>query len=192
MNENELIEGIIQHDRTAVHQLVDTYQLRVIKTAYYFLGNMEDAEDTAQDIFLEIIGSIGKFRGGSSLSTWIYRITVTRSLNALKRNRRRAFFRRMEHEKNGIPLSPVEGRDDPSVMDQFRREEIRFRLRLALGKLPGNQRTAFILSKYEDLSNREIAEIMQTSLSSVESLIHRAKMNLQRQLANYYNGSEKN
>ena len=92
MTELELIKGVIARDREAISCLVETYQKRVIKTAYYFLGNMEDAEDVAQDVFIEILNSIGNFRQSSALSTWIYRITVNRSLNVVKKKQTKTIF----------------------------------------------------------------------------------------------------
>ncbi len=187
MTESELIEGVIAKERKAITSLVESYRKKVIKTAYYFLGNMEDAEDLAQDVFLEIVNSIGKFRQSSSLSTWIYRITVNRSLNELKRIKRRQAFLRIE---NAIRMA---GRDENKMEgiatedNPLAREENRKLLKNAIDSLPMNQRTAFILHKYEELSYKDIAEVMNTSLSSVESLMHRARKNLQKILAQHFN-----
>ena len=178
MTEKEIIRGIIARDREALNNLVHTYQEKVIKTAYYYLGSMEDAEDLAQDIFLEIVSSIKKFRQSSSLSTWIYRITVNRSLNAVKKRKRKRELIRPENIMGDVAAGVD---DDPAGS-----EERRKLLRASVSALPVNQRTAFILCKYEELSYKEIAEVMGTSLSSVESLIHRAKMNLRKSLAGYF------
>lgn len=187
MTEKELIEGVIARERTAVAFLVETYQKSIIKTAYYFLGNLEDAEDLAQDIFLEILNSMKKFRQNSALSTWIYRITVNSSLNALKKKKRGEFF----HQMGNLFKA-----DDGSNKKQFDayvtaessldEEENRRLLNNAIGSLPENQRTAFVLNKYEELSCKEVSEVMGMSVSSVESLLHRAKMNLQKDLVKHF------
>ena len=96
MTEQELISKAIGRDREALSQLVETYRRKVIKTAYYYLGNMEDAEDLSQEIFVKILTSLPRFRQSSSLSTWIYRIAVNESLNAVRRNRQRQIFCRIE------------------------------------------------------------------------------------------------
>jgi len=186
MTEKELIRGVIAKDREAVTCLVERYQKKIIKTAYYFLGNMEDAEDLAQDIFLEIVNSMGKFRQSSALSTWIYRITVNRSLNALKRNKRRQIFLRIE-SAFGIMDKDQNSMEGIVAEDQALAEEEKRKLvKIAVDSLPSGQRTAFILHKYEELPYKEIAEVMGTSLSSVESLMHRAKMNLQKSLVRHF------
>jgi RNA polymerase sigma-70 factor, ECF subfamily len=187
MTEQELIRGVISQQRPAIVALVETYQERVIKTAYYFLGNMQDAEDLAQDVFLEVLSSIGKFRQNSALSTWIYRITVNRSLNSLKKKKRMQLVHQVGSyigiEKWSRESLPEHLRDAETSLET---EENRRLLELTIGSLPGNQRTAFILSKYEELSYKEIAKVMGLSLASIESLIHRAKMNLQKGLAVHF------
>lgn len=186
MTDKELIRGVIEREREAITCLVETYQRKVIKTAYYFLNNMEDAEDLAQDVFLEVVSSIGKFRQSSSLSTWIYRITVNRSLNAVRKNKRRQLVLGL-----GMSLSSIgikENHQDKQVLGDhpMALEESRKLLNQAVNSLAENQRTAFILHKFEDLSYKEIAEVMDTSLSSVESLMHRARVNLQKRLAPHF------
>ena len=92
MNEQELIDGLIIQTKDAIQYLVNTYQKNVIKTAFYFVSNMEDAEDISQEVFLEIIHSIKRYSKQSSLYTWIYRITVNRSLDHLRKQKRRNFL----------------------------------------------------------------------------------------------------
>lgn len=187
MTDQELIEGLLTHDRTAIHTLVDKYQKKVIKTAYYFLQNMEDAEDLSQDIFIDILDSARRFRKTSTLSTWIYRITVNKSLNLVKKNRRKKIFHSLEDYFNKKPNDSGPTHNEPvlttSPLEENERREI---LNNAIQSLPENQKIAFILCKYEELSYKEIAEIMNMSLSSVESLIHRAKLNLQKRLATHF------
>jgi RNA polymerase sigma-70 factor (ECF subfamily) len=192
MTEQEMISGVINRDREALTTLVTTYQKKVIKTAYYFLGNMEDAEDLAQDVFLKIVESLPRFRHGSSLSTWIYRITVNYSLNAVKKNKQKRIFLRFENvfgigEKKGQnKLTAV-----PAEQDSFNAEYNRYILWKMVSSLPEKQRKVFILNKYEDIPYKEIAEITGHSLSAVESLMHRARHNLQKKLMHngtkYYN-----
>lgn len=183
MTEQELISRVINRDREALNYLVKTYQRKVIKTAYYFLGNMEDAEDLAQDIFVKIVESLPRFRHSSSLSTWIYRITVNDSLNAVKRNRQRRIFLRLG---NVIGIADKKEQEKilniPAEHDTFDAGYHRQILWQAVTSLPEKQRKVFILSKYEDLPHKEIAEITGHSLSAVGSLLHRARLNLQKKL----------
>jgi RNA polymerase sigma-70 factor (ECF subfamily) len=183
MTDQELIEGVLKRDRNAFQQLVNRYQKQVIKTAFYFVGNMEDAEDLSQEIFVDIIHSMNSFKQSSSLSTWIYRITVNKSLNMVKKQARRGIMLRIESLFRQ-PSGPGTGKDpEPSVMpSEFDTLEKRELLHAAIGRLPENQRIAFVLCKFDDQSYKQIADIMKIGLPAVESLIHRAKINLQKHL----------
>ena len=189
MTESELVEGVLLKRETAYKELVQKYQKQVINTCFHFLGNYEDAQDIAQDVFIEVYESIEKFRKESKLSTWIYRIAVNKSLNYLKViNRRKwvksieSFFGKETNETQNVSAYQSDMPNNNLISDE--RRQI---LQNALNKLPENQKIAFTLNKYDELSYQQIAEIMQTSLSAVESLIHRAKTNLQKHLINYYN-----
>ncbi len=153
-----------------------------------FVHSIADAEDIAQEVFIEIYQSINSFRGESEMSTWIYRITVNKSLNFLKSSLRRKIISIFDFTED----VDIERRSDPEASREYfadtdiRRSEQGRAVKKAVDSLPSGQRTAFILSKYEDLSYREIALIMKTSVPSVESLIFRAKKNLQKKLLNFY------
>jgi len=192
MTDTELIQGILRRDRQAYQYLLDTYQKQVVKTAYYFTGNMEDAEDLSQDIFLEIIDSAASFRHSAALSTWIYRITVNRSLNLIKRNKRRDIFQRL----GTVFQSGTDGKqpvNEPSSHNTATEDDERRKLlNKAISSLPENQRIAFVLCKYEELPYKDICEVMNLSLSSVESLLHRAKINLQTKLCIHFPEFKKN
>jgi RNA polymerase sigma factor (sigma-70 family) len=186
MTDQELIGGIIRRDRDAMQYLVSRYQEEVIKTAYYFTGDMADAEDLSQDVFLEVIRSAGSFKAAAALSTWIRRITINKALNHLKRQKRRSIVMRLEtlfsDTKNGWARN-----NKPLVIQNKTEEEEEHKLlHKAIDRLPANQRIALILSKFDERSHREISEIMSISVSSVESLIHRAKKNLQRMLIHHF------
>jgi len=187
MIEKELIDGIIARDKTAVQLLVNKYHQQVIKTAYYFVRDMNDAEDLAQDVCVEVLESINSFRQTSSLSTWIYRITVNKSLNHIRRNRRKQFIERIEllfsHPSEKIDHAESEPVVNHNILYDQERKKI---LEAAIQGLPENQRIAFVLSKFEGLPYKQIAEIMKVSLPAVESYLQRAKQNLQKKLITYF------
>jgi RNA polymerase sigma-70 factor (ECF subfamily) len=187
MTEQELLDGLIIQNKKAIEYLVDSYQKNVIKTAYYFVANMEDAEDLSQEVFLEILKSIGRYKKNSSLYTWIYRITVNKSLDHLRKQKRRNVLHQigifMQVSNDEMNRSD----NEPAITDTRNDDkEKRKILDRAVNSLPENQKISFILNKYEELAYKEIAEIMNLSLSSVESLIHRAKLNLQKKLVNHF------
>ena len=180
-DEKKLVNDLIAGDDNAYRQIINDYRAPVIRLCTGFTGSIEDAEDLAQDIFIEVFRSINKFKSRSSLSTWIYRIAVNKSLNHIRQLKASKMQRNrsIEELEHGISES-----DSPEA--GLVREEHAEAIHKAIGRLPLSQRTAFILSKYEELKYAEIAEIMKTSVSSVESLLFRAKKTLQASLYDYY------
>jgi len=184
MSEAEIIQKLREGDEHAFRQLVVKYRQLVVNTCFGLVHNLEDAEDIAQDVFIEVFRSVHKFRADSKISTWLYRIAVNRSLNFIRDNKRRKLAQSIEEifspgkEKSGN-FSPEKVSAPDTEIENSERAAI---LHKAIDSLPQNQRVAFTLNKYEDLSYKEIAAVMETSVSSVESLIHRAKKNLQKKL----------
>ncbi|MDZ7606160.1 MAG: RNA polymerase sigma factor [Cyclobacteriaceae bacterium] len=184
-----LIEELKQGKEAAFRELVDTYQRKVYNTCLGFVKNPAEADDLAQEVFIEIFRSILHFRMESKLSTWIYRIAVSKSLQylrSMKRKKRLAFF--VSFFSDGTHEAVVDYIHPGVIAENKERSRLLFE---AIEKLPETQRTAYTLHKLEDLSYEEIADIMQKSVSSIESIMHRAKMNLQADLYNYYNADRK-
>jgi RNA polymerase sigma-70 factor (ECF subfamily) len=190
MEGNELLEKLRKKDPNAIRLLVDQHQSMVLRTARGFVRNTEDARDITQDVFIDVITNLHRFRGQSALSTWIYRITVNRSLNFLRKNKWK------ENLSTGDPNDekgngPVLHSADLSQKNPAELLELDDRSRIlhqALGTLPEKQRIALTLAEFDELSYKEIAEVMQLTVSSVESLIFRAKRNLQKRLWKCYKG----
>lgn len=180
MIEVELINGLRNGDEAAFRYLVEHYKDRVYNTAFGIVQNAEDAEDVAQEVFIQVYRSIHDFKGASKLSTWLYRIATTRSLDLLrsrKSKKRFGFIQRLFGEGNE-PLHEIPDFNHPGVaMD---RKENAAKLFQAIAQLPENQKIAFTLHKLEDLSYQEVSEVMQTSVPAVESLMHRARQNLRK------------
>jgi RNA polymerase sigma-70 factor (ECF subfamily) len=183
--EQQLITRLIQRDEGAFKLLVTEYQNLVFNTSLNFLGIKEDAEEITQDVFVEIHRSIGSFKGGSTFKTWIYRITITKSLEfqrRAKRKKRFAFLVSIGGENQDTLEASII--DHPGV-DKEDKERVEL-LYKKIEQLPENQKIAFTLYNIDGLSYKEIAETMDVSVSSVESLIFRSKKNLRKQLADYY------
>lgn len=187
MTDAELIKALNNKERSAFRFLVDNYQQMVFKACYHILDNVEDAEDISQEVFVEAFLSISGFRGDSKISTWLYRIAVNKSKNLLRKNKWQLLMQRFERiipgEKPAFDAEDFSAREAMLSMEKSEEKKI---LNQALNSLPENQRIAFSLNKHNDLSYQEIAEIMEISLSAVESLIHRAKLNLQKKLINHF------
>lgn len=184
------IEELKQGKQSAFKALVDDYQQKVYNTCLGFVKNPEEADDLTQEVYIEIFRSILKFRMDSKLSTWIYRIAVTKSLECLrakKRKKRFAILRSLFYQDDSALEIP--DFEHPGVIAENKeRSKIIFH---ALDRLPESQRTAYTLHKLEGLSYEEIANIMKKTVSSVESMMHRAKGNLQKYLYEYYSSDHK-
>lgn len=189
MNEQELVKALKSGEESAYKTVVNNYQLNVYNTCIGILHDEDAAKDISQDVFIELFRSVNKFRGDSKISTWLYRIAINKSLNYVRDNKKHTivrsiqrFFSSNEREEN-IEIQDFSNR---SPIELFEQEDHSSALHKAIDKLPANQKTAFVLKNYEDLSYKEIMEVMKLSMSAVESLIHRARTNLQKELAEYY------
>ena len=173
--DTELIQQIVQGDERAFDQLVSKYQHSVFNIIYRYIGNYEDVEDVAQEVFIKIWQNAHSFKGKSKFSTWLYRIVVNQCLDYRSKHKRKLVSLDEMTEKEQTPESLIVEVDH----EQRKKAEI---VRKAVGDLPERQRIAIVLSKFEDKSYKEIAEIMGVSLSAVESLIFRAKESLKKKL----------
>jgi RNA polymerase sigma-70 factor (ECF subfamily) len=183
-----LLAGIKAGNEIAYQRLVELYRDIVFNTCLGLLQNREDAEDIAQEVFIKIFRSARAFRGEAKLSTWIYRITISTSLDLLRSRKRKKRFALVQ---SLFGTGETEGVDEQSpfvhpgvALENKERATVLFK---AIASLPENQRVAFTLHKVEGLSYQEICSVMNASLPAVESLMHRAKGNLRVKLADYYN-----
>jgi RNA polymerase sigma-70 factor (ECF subfamily) len=187
MEEFELIQLLKKGDNSAYRSVIDSNQAMVLNCCYRFVKNKETAEDLTQEVFIEAHRSINFFRAESKLSTWLIRIAITKSLDylkSMKRKKRFGFLKSLFGDEENEEIQPVSDLRSPQ---QILENEDRIKvLSWAIDSLPENQKVAFTLSKYDELSYKEIAEILNTTVASVESLIFRAKSNLKKKLYGYY------
>jgi len=185
-NETELIEQLKRGDETAFKAIVEQWQDMVYNTILGIVQNETEAEDLAQDVFIKVFEKISSFKGDSKFSTWLYRIATTTALDHLrskKRKKRSGFLQGLgggSDEKEEIPDF-----HHPGVsLDNKERAAVLFK---AIEALPENQKAAYTLHKLEGLSYRDVSEVLNTTVSAVESLMSRANQNLRKQLEEYYN-----
>ena len=169
MNDSEVITDILNGNTERYREIINEYQQIVADLTYKLCGNKLDIDEVSQRVFVELYSSLPRFQFKAKLSTFIYRITVN-------------VVSKMLHKESRI----VRQTDDaPEIISSERNveqaivhdEQLR-QLRQAIGRLKDEQRTALVLYTYEDFSYQDIADVMQVSLSKVESLIFRAKKNL--------------
>ncbi|HJS55745.1 MAG TPA: sigma-70 family RNA polymerase sigma factor [Chitinophagaceae bacterium] len=185
-NETELIEQLKQGDEAAFKIIVEQWQDMVHNTILGIIQNETEAEDLTQDVFIKVFEKIGTFKGDSKFSTWLYRIATTTALDHLRSKKRKKRF--------GFLQSLVGGADHKDQIPDFHHPGVRLDnkeratvLFKAIDALPENQKLAYTLHKLEGLSYRDVSEVLNTSVSAVESLMSRANQNLRKQLEEYYN-----
>jgi RNA polymerase sigma-70 factor, ECF subfamily len=196
MTDQELIKAILTGSNEAMKELIVRYQDLVLNTCYKVLRSREDAEDIAQEVFIETYRSIASLRSEESLSFWLYRISLNKSINYSKR-KGTSLLRSLLHidsifgedDNEAEQAIPFSDEDPGSGLEEKEQHEI---LVKAVATLPSSQQKAFILCYYENLSYKEICNIMGVSLPAVESLLHRAKLNLQKKCSCYNQPSKVN
>lgn len=188
MNQDQpgLIARLQQGDETAFRKLVDDNEVMVYNTVLSIVQQEDDADDVTQEVFIQAYQSIGSFRGDAKLSTWLYRIAVTKALDHEKKRKRKKRFSFLQSLFGTVREETAEIPDFNHPGIALEKKESAAELFSALNKLPGNQRIAFTLHKLEGLSYQEIAEVMQTTLNAVEALMSRAKGNLKKILQDHY------
>lgn len=164
-------------------QLYHSYKNLVFNLALQYVQNVSDAEEITQDVFLTVYKKLNTFKQEASFSTWIYRITINKSLDFLKakkRQKRFAFFTTLFFENGEEKKYANQSFNHPGI--ELENKEAIEKIFSCINQLPDNQKTALILSKIEQKSQIEIAEIMGLSPKAVESLVQRAKVNLSKML----------
>lgn len=164
-------------------EIYESHKNMVFNLALQYVQNFEDAQEITQDVFVSIHQSFESFKNQSKLSTWIYRITINKSIDhikARKRKKRFGFFTSIFYDDSSDIKHDKPTFDHPGVQMEHK-ESIENIFKL-INQLPDNQKTALILSKIEQKTYAEIAEIMNLSIKAIESLIQRAKTNLSKKL----------
>ncbi|MFY0608489.1 MAG: sigma-70 family RNA polymerase sigma factor [Cyclobacteriaceae bacterium] len=183
--DSDLIQAVRNREEWAFKQLITEHQTLVFSVCLSMVKNEEDAEDLAQEVFIDCFEKIDKFKGDSALSTWLYRMAVNKSLDQIRSQKRKKRWAGVKAVLLGADeLNHPKDFDHPGV--QLENKEHAKTLFEHIDQLADKQKIAFTLSKIKGLSYSEIADVMETSLSSVESLIFRANSNLRKSLESYY------
>ena len=191
LNEWNLIERLKKGEEAAFKEIVESAQGLVYNTALGIVQSPEDAEDVTQEVFVQLYESIKTFKGESKLSTWLYRITVSKAMDHLrkkKRKKRFAYVQSLFGANDQLVHDPPDFVHPGVSLDNKEKAKELFK---AIDQLPAKQKIAFTLNRIEGLSYQEISEIMSLTVASVESLLHRARKNLRKNLETYYLQNEK-
>ena len=186
IRESRLVRRLRDRDARAFREMVEQYGDRVFNLTYRMLGNREEAEDVAQEVFITVFKSIESFRGDSKFSTWLYRITANHCKNRIKYLSRRHDRDRTELDDRvtGGLNGPVMGAPaaSPRPDRQLEGAEMEQVLQRAIAELDDDQRILVILRDVEDLSYEEICAITELPDGTVKSRLHRARMALRKKL----------
>jgi RNA polymerase sigma-70 factor (ECF subfamily) len=172
----------------AFEALVGRYQHRLVGVMMHLVGNADEAEDLAQEVFLRVYRARHKYRPRSKFSTWLFTIANNLALNHLRARQRRPTVSLAAQESGPLGPRPQEQLvPDPGTGPQQRvqKDELAERIRQALDTLNERQRVAVVLNKFEDMGYAEIADVMGLSTKAVKSLLSRARANLRAALSGY-------
>jgi RNA polymerase sigma-70 factor (ECF subfamily) len=172
VDERAAIEACQRGDREAFDGLVERYQRDIYRLCYRYVNDPQDAGDMAQEVFLKAYKAIGRFRGDSSFSTWLYRIAVNTCLNF-----------RSSRRPDSEPLSDALPDARAGALDTLEADERANRVREAVSRLPEKQRATLILKVYHELTHEEVAGIVGSSVGTVKANLFHALGNLRKMLA---------
>lgn len=180
--DSELIDGLQRGDEEACETLVRVHTARLLAVARRYLRSEEDARDAVQEGFVAAFRSIGRFQGGSSLSTWLHRIVINACLMKLRSSRRRPetsieeLLPRFDESGHRVADDLEEWRE--SAETALDRSQTRRLVREAIARLPEHYRTVLMLRDIEELSTSEAAGILGLTENAVKIRLHRARQAL--------------
>ena len=182
VREAALVQRCASHDEAACAELVAEHQRMVVQLAINLLGDRDEALDLSQEVFLRVFRTIHRFRGQSTLRTWIYRIAINQA-----RNRHRFWRRRHRNDQVSLDAHIAAHGDFPSTLGLrpdrvFEQKELGARLQRALDRLPFDQRTAIVLREIDGLSYEDIAFSLGVAIGTVKSRLTRARQALRADL----------
>jgi RNA polymerase sigma-70 factor, ECF subfamily len=179
-------------DRAAFESLVDRHRLAIFNFVHRTLRDVEESEDVAQQVFVQVWKAAGRYRVQSRFTTWLFTIARNLCLNELRRRGRHPV------ESLDAPFETADGEVDreppdttrPGVTDEMLLAELEHRIEESLADLPEAQRSAILLFREKELAYEEIAEVLGVSVSATKSLIHRGRETLRRRLKAYLRTGE--
>jgi RNA polymerase sigma-70 factor, ECF subfamily len=176
-DDGQLIRSACNGDTAAFGALVRKYQVRLCTSLVHICGSLDDAEDVAQEAFVQAYVKLRTFAGGSAFYTWLYRIAVNA---AISRRRRRREQTSVDSKREDLGLEPLDGGEQAD--ERLLREERAVQVQRAMARLSDEHRTILVLREIDDHDYDEIANILQLPVGTVRSRLHRARLQLKEQL----------
>jgi len=187
--DTRLMIGVRDDEPGAFEELVARYQGRLVGVMHHLVGNAEEAEDLAQEVFLRVYRARKKYRARAKFSTWLFTIANNLALNALRARQRKPAVRFDTRDSGPLGARPAEqllaASSGSQPIRRIQQNELSDVIRRALDALNERQRLAVVLNKFEDMNYAEIAEVMGLTVKGVKSPLCRARMNLRDALKDY-------
>jgi len=185
-----LVERLRAQDPTAVADLADSYGAKIYQLAFRYLRNREDAEEVAQDVLLKVYQKIDAFRGDAALSSWIYRITFNAAMSRLREFKQNlpSTIEKTGEQDGATPLKRDVVDLSPLADEDMLRAEMRQALVRALKEMPVLYRAPVILRDVQGLSTEEASAVLHVKEQTLKSRLHRGRLMLREQLADFSSG----
>lgn len=187
-----LMFRVAQGDVEAFTALVEKYKQPVMNLVYRTVHDATEAEDLAQNVFVQVYKSASRYKSTAKFSTWLFTIARNLCLNEIRRRSRHPAesIDAPHPEQEDQPLHQFEDKKNFSAPEALLQGELAQKIEEAMAGLPENQRTAILLCRQEELSYEEIAEVIGCSVSATKSLIHRGRETLKEKLKPYLRSGE--
>ncbi len=170
-------------DVPSFEALVEKHRSSVIGTIYRMLGDLDESHDLAQRVFIRVWSSAPRYQPSAKFTTWLFTITKNLVYNESRRRKRRPHYS-LEAQEDEFHLAMPDHRAvDPG--DALLHKEMQDAIDQAMDKLPERQRMALVLRRFEHMAYEDIAKVMELTVSSVKSLLFRARLQLREELQNY-------
>jgi len=180
----KLLARFKKGDQQAFELLVRKYKMVVFNTVYSIMGNTQEADDIAQEVFLKVYTKAGSFKGESSFSTWLYRITVNRCVDELRKRKIKIISYETEFSQDEkLRLKDVLASREEDITEDLRKKELQDVIQKAMNSLPEKDRIILTLKEIEGLSYNEISKVMKISLGKVKIWLFRARQKLKEKLS---------
>jgi RNA polymerase sigma-70 factor (ECF subfamily) len=181
-----LLARVREGDRKAFGELVSNHKTTVFSTIYSIIGNTQEAEDIAQEVFINAYTAAGSFKGKSSFSTWLYSVTVNKCMDYLRERKRKEYYEVELDKEERLKLKELTMNSVASTYQNTERQELQEIIQKVLNSLPEKYRVILVLREIEELSYQEIAHVMKVSVNKVKVLLFRARQKMKEKLLPVY------
>ena len=181
-----LIKDALAGKQSAYEALLKRYKNGIYSMIYQMIRNREETEDLVQETFIKAFNSLEKYNKNYAFSTWLYRITVNKCMDYLRKRKRKEHYEVELDKEEGLKLKGLAMNSADSGYQNTERQELQEIIQKVLNSLPEKYRVILVLREIEELSYQEIARVMKVSVSKVKVLLFRARQKIKEKLLPVY------